>query len=452
MTAFRPDLDLYALAYLAGGAQRVVDTASWPSSSPGCGCMHRGAGCRPDRRHPVEAAVLDAIGARGHRSVDTIRWRLTDDERITASALPGGRGPAARRDPGRGGCRPAPDGRASADWRRSRPSTAPSTGVAHSRPSGAGGDAGRRPARGDLRAPALPGVRGDAHRAEGRDGRPRGGGPPGPATASAARGRSGSTVAGDGGETARPSTRRKGPHVRGHPASSPDRAALTSSASPAGPCARRRGRRRTQRREPLHDQLAVRLRDHLVGVPGQHERRDPAERLQRPGLVEAGERRVELRDHVDRRAGDHRVQVAGERRVDVGRGERQRPGDRRDQIARGRRRVRSARAGRHRMVQAATGKNAARTRVSSSGSPKVRLGQVAARGGEERRPDHLRPEQLRAQGREPHDRHAAHRVPDQDHRPRRHPRLEHGGQVLRQLLDRRPLGRPRPEEPWPRWS
>ena len=36
-----------------------------------------------------------------------------------------------------------------------------------------------------------------------------------------------------------------------------------------------------------------------------------------------------------------------------------------------RRRVRSARAGRHRMVQAATGKNAARTRVSSSGSPKV---------------------------------------------------------------------------------
>jgi hypothetical protein len=37
----------------------------------------------PDRRHPVEAAVLDAIGARGHPTVDTIRWRLTDDQRIT---------------------------------------------------------------------------------------------------------------------------------------------------------------------------------------------------------------------------------------------------------------------------------------------------------------------------------------------------------------------------------
>ena len=34
------------------------------------------------RRHPVEAAVLDAIGQAGHRSVDTILWRLTDDERL----------------------------------------------------------------------------------------------------------------------------------------------------------------------------------------------------------------------------------------------------------------------------------------------------------------------------------------------------------------------------------
>ena len=48
-------------------------------------------------------------------------------------------------------------------------------------------------------------------------------------------------------------------------------------------------------------------------------------------MVEAGDRRVELRDHVDRRAGDHRVHVARERRVDV-RGERQRPGGRRDEV------------------------------------------------------------------------------------------------------------------------
>ena len=36
----------------------------------------------PTRRHPAEAAVLDAVGTHGHRSVDTIRWRLRDDERL----------------------------------------------------------------------------------------------------------------------------------------------------------------------------------------------------------------------------------------------------------------------------------------------------------------------------------------------------------------------------------
>ncbi len=41
------------------------------------------AAVRPDRRHSVEAAVLDAVGTRGPPSVDTIRWRLARDERIT---------------------------------------------------------------------------------------------------------------------------------------------------------------------------------------------------------------------------------------------------------------------------------------------------------------------------------------------------------------------------------
>ena len=38
----------------------------------------------PTRRHPVEAAVLDAVGASGHRSVDVVRWRLADDDRVLA--------------------------------------------------------------------------------------------------------------------------------------------------------------------------------------------------------------------------------------------------------------------------------------------------------------------------------------------------------------------------------
>ncbi len=80
------DLDLYDIAFLAGGVQRVVDTALVALVESGRVRVHAPgefAAVRPERRHPVEAAVLDAVGTRGHRSVDTIRWRLTGDERCT---------------------------------------------------------------------------------------------------------------------------------------------------------------------------------------------------------------------------------------------------------------------------------------------------------------------------------------------------------------------------------
>lgn len=86
MTAFRPDLGLYDLGYLAGGPQRVVDTALVALVESGRVRVHAPGeltAVTPDRRHPVEAAVLDAIGTRGHPTVDTIRWRLTRDARIT---------------------------------------------------------------------------------------------------------------------------------------------------------------------------------------------------------------------------------------------------------------------------------------------------------------------------------------------------------------------------------
>jgi hypothetical protein len=89
-----PALDLYQVAFLAGGVPRVVDTALVAMveagrirvQSPG-----QLAVADPSRRHPVEAAVLDAVGTRGHRSVDVIRWRLADDDRVHAV----GRGLAA---------------------------------------------------------------------------------------------------------------------------------------------------------------------------------------------------------------------------------------------------------------------------------------------------------------------------------------------------------------------
>jgi hypothetical protein len=34
----------------------------------------------------VEAAVMDAVGTQGHRSIDPIRWRLAGDERLLAVA------------------------------------------------------------------------------------------------------------------------------------------------------------------------------------------------------------------------------------------------------------------------------------------------------------------------------------------------------------------------------
>jgi hypothetical protein len=81
-----PDrLDVYEIACLAGGPDRMVDTALVALvqlgrvrvTSPG-----ELATVSLARRHPVEAAVLDAVGPAGHRSVETIRWRLTTDDRI----------------------------------------------------------------------------------------------------------------------------------------------------------------------------------------------------------------------------------------------------------------------------------------------------------------------------------------------------------------------------------
>ena len=87
MTASRAasDLDLYELAWLAGGPTRVVDTALVALVRSGRVRSHSPgelATVELTRRHPVEAAVLDAVGPFGHRSVDTIRWRVATDDRL----------------------------------------------------------------------------------------------------------------------------------------------------------------------------------------------------------------------------------------------------------------------------------------------------------------------------------------------------------------------------------
>jgi hypothetical protein len=68
--------DVYDVACLAGGPRRVVDTALVAllvtgrvrAVAPGELQV-----VEPRRRHPVEAAVLDAVGARGRRSARRLR-------------------------------------------------------------------------------------------------------------------------------------------------------------------------------------------------------------------------------------------------------------------------------------------------------------------------------------------------------------------------------------------
>jgi hypothetical protein len=80
------ELDLYDIACLAGGPDRMVDTALIALVQSGRVRIHRPgqlATVDLSRRHPVEAAVLDAIGPSGHRSIDTIRGRVAGDQRLS---------------------------------------------------------------------------------------------------------------------------------------------------------------------------------------------------------------------------------------------------------------------------------------------------------------------------------------------------------------------------------
>ncbi len=83
-TPLRP-LDVYEVAYLAGGQDRVVDTALMSLLHDGrvrAGSPGELVVVRNERRHPVEAAVLDALGLRHARSVSTVRWRVGSDVRL----------------------------------------------------------------------------------------------------------------------------------------------------------------------------------------------------------------------------------------------------------------------------------------------------------------------------------------------------------------------------------
>ena len=82
--------DLHEIAYLAGGPRRAVEAAVVAliedgrlGVTPATAELHV---VDPRRRHPVEAAVLDAAGPRARRSIDGIAWRVRTDARLAALA------------------------------------------------------------------------------------------------------------------------------------------------------------------------------------------------------------------------------------------------------------------------------------------------------------------------------------------------------------------------------
>jgi hypothetical protein len=82
-----PLLDIYEAAYLAGGPDRVVDTAVVALVETGrVRVQSTGELCVVEDKpgHEIEAAVLHAIGARAVRQIELVRWRAGRDERLTA--------------------------------------------------------------------------------------------------------------------------------------------------------------------------------------------------------------------------------------------------------------------------------------------------------------------------------------------------------------------------------
>jgi hypothetical protein len=81
-------LDLYDVAWLAGGRRRATQTAVAALAErdrvrvadPTGDLQAVGGGAT----HPVEAAVLDGLGACGHRGVETIVFLVREDPRLDA--------------------------------------------------------------------------------------------------------------------------------------------------------------------------------------------------------------------------------------------------------------------------------------------------------------------------------------------------------------------------------
>lgn len=87
MTATRT-LDVYEMAYLAGGPRQAIEAAVVSLVETGVLRATRPTGeLMLMKRRPcadLEAAVLDVVGIGGYRLIGTVCWRLRDDVRLTS--------------------------------------------------------------------------------------------------------------------------------------------------------------------------------------------------------------------------------------------------------------------------------------------------------------------------------------------------------------------------------
>ena len=81
-------LDVYEMAYLAGGPRQAIEAAVVSLIEAGVLRATRPTGeLMLIKRRPcvdLEAAVLDAVGVRGCSLIGTVCWRLRDDVRLTS--------------------------------------------------------------------------------------------------------------------------------------------------------------------------------------------------------------------------------------------------------------------------------------------------------------------------------------------------------------------------------
>ena len=87
-TAHPGDLDVYDVAWLAGGARRATQAAVAALVEGGRVRVADPDGelqvARRGAAHPVEAAVLDALGVRAHRGTETLVFLVRADPRLAA--------------------------------------------------------------------------------------------------------------------------------------------------------------------------------------------------------------------------------------------------------------------------------------------------------------------------------------------------------------------------------